>query len=399
MVNLSLQGVRDSAGSVDWLAFRSQMPVTKRWAYFDHAAVAPIPQRAFDRMTAWSQQALEDGDAFWSQWSDQYEQVRNLAAKIMNCQVAEIGLVPNTSFGINMVAEGFPWTPGDNVVIPAGEFPSNVYPWMNLADRGVEVRVVPLDGVRVVPERIADAIDSRTRIVSASWVGYASGYRLDPQEIGQMAHDRGALFFLDAIQGLGVFPLDLSLGAVDFLAADGHKWLLGPEGAGIFYVKREHLDVLRPLSVGWNSVQQGNDFSRIELRLRRTAARYESGSQNLAGFIGLLGSLETLWEFGLRPDDPAVGQRVVQVTDELCSRLQAIGATICSDRSLPDIKSGIVQFEMPGQDSVRLRQSLLARQVVLSCRGGKLRASAHAYNDASDIDQLCAALVDVRSKD
>ncbi|HMP78516.1 MAG TPA: aminotransferase class V-fold PLP-dependent enzyme [Pirellulaceae bacterium] len=393
-MTLSLKDQPPANGMADWDRMRGQMPVTKRWSYFDHAAVAPIPQRAFDRISRWAGQALYDGDAVWSEWSGQYEQVRRLAAQILSSGADEIGLVPNTSFGINMVAGGFPWQAGDNVVIPAGEFPSNVYPWMNLADRGVEVRVVPLDGVRVCLNQIVDAMDARTRIVSASWVGYATGYRLNPYELGELVHRRGALFFLDAIQGLGVFPLDLSQGAVDFLAADGHKWLLGPEGAGLFYVKREHLDLLRPLSVGWNSVQQGNDFSRIELRLRQAASRYESGSQNLAGFIGLLGSLETLWEFGLRHDQSAIGERVLQVTDALCERLSAVGATIFSDRSSDDVKSGIVQFELPGRDSVQLRQKLLGRQVVVSCRGGRLRASAHAYNHDDDIAQLCMALKD-----
>ena len=143
-------------------------------------------------------------------------------------------------------------------------------------------------------------------------------------ERGSESHDRGALFFLDAIQGMGVFPLDVQRGPIDFLAADGHKWMLGPEGAGIFYVKREHLKLLRPINVGWNSVSQGNDYTRIELNIREAASRYESGSQNLVGFIGLLGSLQTLLQFGLRSDESPIGTRVIAVTDDLCTRLNEL---------------------------------------------------------------------------
>lgn len=374
-----------------WAAFREAMPVAKKWAYFDHAAVAPIPRRSFERMATWNEQALYEGDAVWPRWSAQYEQTRSLAARLICAHTDEIGLVPNTSFGINLVSEGFPWRPGDNVVLPAGEFPSNVYPWMHLADRGVELRTVPLDGVRVCPNRIAEACDSRTRIVSASWVGFASGYRLDPHEIGQVAHDHGALFFLDAIQGLGVFPLDVSRGTIDFLAADGHKWLLGPEGAGIFYCRRDHLQTLRAINVGWNSVAQGNDYNRIELNLKATAGRYESGSQNIVGFIGLLGSLETLFEHGLSHQSDAVGQRVIEVTDLLVQRLQSLGGKVFSDRSLESIKSGIVAFELPGCDSLKAKAALFEQGIIVSYRGGRLRAAAHAYNDESDIERLVAA--------
>jgi selenocysteine lyase/cysteine desulfurase len=381
---------RNVSDQAIWQQFRQAMPVAQKWAYFDHAAVAPIPQRAFDRINTWNQQALYEGDAVWPRWSAQYEQTRSLSARLINAQLDEIGLVPNTSFGINLVSEGFPWQAGDNVVLPGGEFPSNVYPWMHLRDRGVEVRIVPLDGMRVCPNRIAEACDARTRIVSASWVGFASGYRLDPYELGRVAHDRGALFFLDAIQGLGVFPLDVSGGEIDFLAADGHKWLLGPEGAGIFYCRRDRLPQLRAINVGWNSVAQGNDYNRIELNLKTTAARYESGSQNIVGFIGLLGSLETLLEHGLAHNSDRLGQRVIQVTDLLVHELQRIGASVFSDRSSDAVKSGIVSFELPGCDSLAAKSALYELGNIVSFRGGRLRAAAHAYNDESDIEKLIA---------
>ncbi len=397
---LSGNARQTSASNVlpDWDEFRREMPVTQRWAYFDHAAVGAIPQLAFDRISRWASDALLEGDAVWGSWAKLHESTRQVAAELVNAKASEISLVPNTSFGINMVAEGYPWQPGDNVVIPDHEFPSNIYPWMHLQDRGVELRVVPLDGVRLPIDAIEAAIDSRTRIVSASWVGYASGYRIDPYELAERVHARGALFFLDAIQGLGVFPLDVRRAPIDFFAADGHKWLLGPEGAGLFFLREEHLNLLRPLNVGWNSVAQGNDFSRVELTLRHTASRYESGTQNMAGFIGLGGSLETLRKFGLGPSFSALEQRVLELTDQLAERMLAAGWSLGSDRSCDQVKSGILAFEVPGVDSLQLKQQLLSDRVVLSYRGGKLRLAVHAFNNEADFDRLFAGIQKLTGK-
>src|SRR5260370_26745993 len=160
-----------------------------------------------------------------------------------------------------MVAEGFPWQKGDNVVTLADEYPANQYPWMNQAYRGVETRRIPTDQGRVDLDRLAAACDQRTRMVSISWVGYASGWRNDLDRVAEIAHRVGALFFLDAIQGLGAFPLEVGNVAIDFLSADGHKWMLGPEGAGIFFIRRQHLEKLHLIGVGAGSVMHATDFS------------------------------------------------------------------------------------------------------------------------------------------
>lgn len=377
---------------VDWTRFRQAMPVTRGWTSLDHAAVGPIPTRSHQRMSRWLDEALRDGDGRWMEWQQQFESTRTLAAALIHADRDEIGLVPNTSYGINVISEGYPWQPGDNVVMPAGEFPSNVYPWLHLADRGVEVRQVPLDGTRVCPNRIAEACDERTRMVTASWVGFVSGFRLDPAEMAQVAHDHGALFFLDAIQGLGVFPIDVRASGVDFLAADGHKWLLGPEGAGLLYIRRELLSRIRPVIVGWNSVSQGNDYSKVELNIREAASRYESGTQNMVGFIGLLGSLETLAEFGLGPVHSPVAERVLQLTDRFCEMLTEAGFPFLADRSEERFKSGIVSFDVPGSDPLKLKKALHLERVIVSARGGRLRAAAHAFNDESDLERLIATI-------
>jgi len=363
------------------------MPVSRQWAYLDHAAVAPLSGPAYDAFETWSDEAVHHGAAPYKDWMERVERLRQRAARMIGAQNAEIGLVRNTTEGISLVAEGFPWQSGDNVVFPADEFPSNQYPWLNLAHRGVQTRRVETQSGRLDPDRLAAACDDRTRIVSVSWVAFSSGWRNDVQQIAEIAHDRGALLFLDAIQGLGVFPLDVSRTDVDFLAADGHKWLLGPEGAGIFFIRRKHLDLLRPLGVGWNSVVHSHDFTRIELAFKPTAERYEGGSPNTAGLIALGASLELLGRF---PQE-AIARRVLETTDLACERLEEIGAVIHSDRR-QEHKSGIVTFELPGRDPQALREKCLRQQVVLSCRGGRLRISPHAYNDASDIDRLMEAL-------
>jgi selenocysteine lyase/cysteine desulfurase len=372
-----------------WNHFRRQMPVVRDWAFYDHAAVAPLTAPAASAIETWLKSALEQGNHDWPAWATGVEKCRELGARLIAADPAEIALVPNTSAGISIVAEGFPWQPGDNVVVPADEFPSNQYPWMNLASRGVECRRVEMPADRLDLDKLDAACDSRTRIVAASWVGYASGWRSDPKALAELAHRHGALLFLDAIQGLGVFPLDVAETGVDFLAADGHKWLLGPEGAGLFFTRREHLERLRPLTVGWHSVQQ-SDFSRIELRWRDSAARFEGGSQNMVGFLGLAASIELLLGFGVHN----LARRILETTDEVCQQLTQLGAAVLSRRE-PEHASGIVSFELPGRDPQQVRAKCRQQHVALSCRGGRLRISAHAYNDERDLEKLLAVLGEV----
>jgi selenocysteine lyase/cysteine desulfurase len=386
------RGPLSAAGEACFQRLRGQMPVAGRLAYFDHAAVAPLTLAAQSAISSWLEQAVSLGDTVWPEWTRKVEAARAAAAAIINAAPDEIGLVPNTTAGINLVAQGLAWRAGDNVVTLENEFPSNLYPWMNLAREGVETRRVSAPGGRVDLDRLAEACDANTRIVSVSWVGYASGWRIDVQEAAQVAHDRGALFFLDAIQGLGVFPLDVKGANVDFLAADGHKWLLGPEGAGIVYVRRDLIDKLVPRNVGWHSVAHSHDYSRIELALRSGAARFEGGSQNMAGFLGLGASLDLLRDCGLSPTTSPVAECVLSIADYARRRLAEGGAIIASADDAC-ARSGIVSFELPGRDHLAEKKRLLEQGIVLSCRAGKLRISPHAYNSPEEIDRLADAIV------
>jgi selenocysteine lyase/cysteine desulfurase len=373
------------------------MPVVERSAYLDHAAMSPLPRPTGAAIQAWLEEAVEIGNPAWPDWVKRVEAMRADAARLIGAQADEIALVTNTTAGISLVAEGFDWRAGDNVVTLADEFPSNVYPWFNLASRGVETRRVPTDvSGRLDLERLAEACDERTRIVTVSWIGFATGYRHDVRQIASIAHECGALLFVDAIQGLGAFPLDVNDLGIDFLAADGHKWLLAPEGAGIAYIRSAHLDRLRPMGVGWHSVRPGQDYTHIELNLRSTAARFEGGSQNNAGLIGLGASLKLLMDTSVN----SIAACVLDITERACERLTEMGAKIVSDRRpehrAGEQRSGIVAFELPGRDPLAVKRHGLRQNVVFGCRAGRLRISPHAYNNEEDLDRLVEALVSFR---
>lgn len=359
------------------------MPVTRKWAYFDHAAVAPLPEPSRKAMAEQIADQAENGDVNWPEWRKNVERVRKLGAELIGAHADEVAVVRNTTEGIGLVAEGFPWEEGDNVVVPASEFPSNLYPWKHLENRGVEVRVIEAANERLELSKVEAACDSKTRMIAASWVGYATGWVNDPAALAEIAHRHGACFFLDAIQACGVRPLDVAGTGVDFLAADGHKWMLGPEGAGIMYVRRELLDVLRPMLIGWNSVATAGDYSNTEMRLKENASRYEGGSYNMAGIAGLAESLELLTRCGVS----AIDEAIREITDYLCEQLESAGAEVASDRS-EERKSGIVAFGVADRSPTEVRKHLLDRGVVVRERNGRVRASPHAYTSREEVDRL-----------
>lgn len=366
---------------------RQAMPVAQRWAYFDHAAVAPVSGPAADAMRTWVDQSAAEGDTMWPEWGRQLKAMRQASASLIGAAPEEITLVPNTTAGINLVAEGLDWQPGDNVVTLADEYPSNLYPWMHLADRGVETRRVPTtDGV-LDYDQLAEHCDERTRLITVSWVAFSNGCRRDLDAIAEIAARKGTLLFVDAIQGLGVFPLDVSRTPIDFLAADGHKWLLGPEGAGVAYIRGERLPLLRATAVGAHSVVHAFDYTHIDLKLKQDASRYEGGSLNVPGMFGLGASIELLQSLGI----DNVAAAILDVTDQICSRLQESGFRVISPRD-GEQRSGIVSFEFPGADVMAVRRHCLEQQVALACRAGRIRVSAHAYNNQEDVDRLISAL-------
>lgn len=400
---------------------RSQMPVTEKFAYFDHAAVAPLTAPAAAAISQYAKQAAEQGDLPWASWDLALSRLRAVAAEFLGAGEDEVALVPNTTYGIGLVAEGFPWQAGDNVVIPDNEFPSNSLPWSRLARLGVELRQVAVEPTGEVDlSKLSKAIDERTRIVSISWVGFVSGYRIDVGEVAELVHSRGGLLMLDAIQGLGAFEIDVNATGVDFLAADGHKWMLGPEGAGLLYVRKKHLDLLEPLGVGWGSLA-GDSFAPGSVVLKTSAARYEGGSANMPGMIGFGQSLNLLQQLhrstspqsssqSQPPSHSPLSEAVLANLETLAERLRQADFRVYLPEQTSR-RSGILGISWPASanttgnsgaadvpESVALaaRKHCIAADVVLSVRGGRLRASTHAYNNEHDIQRLVDALVDFR---
>lgn len=371
------------------------MPIARRFAYFDHAAVSPLPDCAASQLKTFADQASLEGDTVWQEWSAAVDRLRRQCARLLNCQTEEIALVSSTTQGINLIAEGFPWKPGDNVVVPENEFPSNLVPWRNLARRGVELRTVPVTSTGEIDLRFVEQrIDRATRVVALSWVGFSSGYRVDLDQVAAIAHRRGALLLVDAIQGLGAFPIDVQSSSIDFLAADGHKWLLGPEGAGILYVAQKHLDLLAPIMVGWNSLEDGFKFDSNSSTLKLSAARYEGGSTNMVGMLALEASLDLLLSCGTNLHDSPIALAIMENVRDLNEKLASAGF----ETHLPPQGhlSGIMGISWPGANYASARSHCRSNGVVLSIRGGRLRISTHGYNDASDIDRLVSVLVDFR---
>jgi selenocysteine lyase/cysteine desulfurase len=313
--------------------------------------------------------------------------LRRDAARLIGAEPEEIAFVNSTTHGIGLVAEGFPWREGDSVVTAAEEYPSNIYPWMNLASRGVSVRLVPSREGRVWVEDLAAAIDGSTRMLTISHVEFASGFRNDLDALGELCRRRGVALFVDAIQGLGPHVIDVKRTPIDFLAADGHKWLLGPEGAGLLFVRRDWIERLRPLGVGWHSVVGSYNAPGVDFRLKPGAERWEGGSFNMPGLQALGASLGLLLEIG--PE--AVSRRILERAEAVRALARAAGwQVVGSDR--PADRSGIVALTRAGVDPDRAARTLRERGVVVASRRGRLRVSPHIYNHDDDLGRLAEGL-------
>lgn len=369
---------------MNWADFRNHFPVCNHWAFLDHAAVAPISGPAVRALDEYARSLAENGIATVRDWLTRIGHVRHLAAQLVHAPSADdVYFVPNTTHGIGVVAEGFPWRAGDNVVLPAEEYPSNQYPWMNLRDRGVEVRSVPSRGNRVAVDDIRAAVDDRTRILAISAVEFASGFRNALDDLGTLCRSRGVFFFVDAIQALGAFPIDVQATPIDALSADGHKWMLGPEGAGIGYVRREWVERLHPFGVGANSVVNPYAFSTIDFTLKPHAGRWEGGAYNVPGIAALGASLELLLEVGIEQ----ISRRITELTDHLCARAESAGLQVFSSRQ-PGEKSGIVSLLKPGVAPEAVMKRCRAEGVIVTSRAGRVRVSPHAYNTEEELDRF-----------
>jgi cysteine desulfurase/selenocysteine lyase len=368
-------------------------PVRERFAYLDHAGVGPLPAPAAKAVAEAARAFAAEGGLAEPV---QPQAVRAAAARLMGVPVSDVAFVKNTTEGLGFVANGLEWAEGDRVVVPDLEFPSVLYPWLALEERGVVVdRLAPVGpGRRVTIEAFEEAIaaDPPPKLVATSWVNYGRGYRVDLEALAVVAHARGALVCVDVIQGLGVLPASLDAWGVDVAMAGAHKWLLGPAGIGVLYVRPSVLERLRPLEPGWASVAHRRQWDNLELVLDASARRLEGGSVNLLGLSALAASLELLEHASV----PAIRDHVLALTERVCGELAEAGAEILSDRSLEG-RSGIVTFALPGTDPARAVEALRAAGVVAAARGGGVRVSPHGYTTEEEIDRLVEAVRALRS--
>src|SRR5260221_7374916 len=322
---------------------RREFPVSRDKVFLAHAGVCPLPRRVADAIAGCARQGtLGDQEAFMLH---RLNDARKLTAQLLNCQAEEVALVGPTSLALSYVAAGLDFRKGDNILIYHDDYPSNVYPWMALAAKGVEVRLLNTRGLGVIrPRDVMGQIDENTRLVALASCHFISGFRIDHAAIGKYLRGRGILFCLDAIQTLGAFPTTVE--HVDFLAADAHKWLLGPCGAGVLYVRRELQEKLNPPIYGWHNVRCPNFVAQEKIEFRSDATKYEAGTQNLLGVVGLIASLELTQEIGVE----TIAADLLRKRALLVAALMAKGFMGLNADAKPENASGIVTFYHPGKD-------------------------------------------------
>jgi cysteine desulfurase/selenocysteine lyase len=366
-----------------WERYAGEFPVRDKLIYLNHAAVAPLSRRAATAMQGLAADCMNFGSLHYGEWLAAYDGLRGATARLLGAEPSEIALVKNTSEGIATVALGFDWKPGDRMVAFREEFPANYYPWKRLEARGVEVTWLsvhdPLDRI--------DQACRGARLLSISFVQYLSGYRAPLQAIGEICHRSRCFFVVDAIQGLGAFPVDVRACHIDALAADGHKWLLGPEGCGILYINQALQERVEPVEFGWTNVAAYNDYASRDMTLRQDAGRYEPGTLNTIGCFGLRAAIELLLEVGVGEIAPVL----LNLADRIERGVRARGYEVLGERT-PETGSGIVSFRRAGLDSGELVRRLRTAAIAVAPRNGWVRTSPHFYLSPEEIDRFLAEL-------
>ncbi len=367
----------------DLAEYRKEFPITEKLIYLNHAAVAPLSRPAADAMKWLADDSWRNGAYHYDQWLAAYEGLRAAAARMVNATPEEIALLKNTSEGIAVVALGLDWKPGDTIVAFNEEFPSNQYPWRKLESRGVNIKWLSvMDPLDKIDQAVRGA-----RLLAVSFVQFLTGYRANLAALGEICKRHGAIFFVDAIQGLGVFPLDVQTMKIDALAADGHKWLCGPEGCAVLYISRELQDRVEPVEFGWMNVSTAADYASREMKLRNDAARYECGTLNTIGCYGLRAAIEMILEAGVE----RIGPAVQALADRIDASVRRKGYEVACERT-PLTGAGIVSFRRPGQDPVSMVEKLKDRGICAASRAGWVRMAPHFYISAEEIDRAVNCL-------
>ena len=359
--------------------YRDQFPVTEQLVYLNHAAVAPLSNRAAEAMKHLADDVCRFGSLHYDHWLDAYHGVRVAASRMIGAQPAEIAIVKNTSEGIATIALGLDWRPGDKVVAFQEEFAANYFPWLRLEARGVRIEWLSVfDSLDRIDQAAAGA-----RLLTISFVQYLSGLRADLEAIGEICQRRGVLFLVDAIQGLGAFPLNVNRARIHALSADGHKWLLGPEGCGILYIRKDFQDSVEPTEFGWTNVARFADYSSRDMALRQDAGRYECGTLNTIGCFGLRAAFELLLEIGVENVAPAVTALTRQIAEGAARK----GYEILGGRR-SGTESGIITIRKDSVDPRLAVRHLREEGIIAAPRVGWVRLSPHFYVSPAEIEKM-----------
>ncbi len=369
-----------------------EFPVTREKIFLAHAGDCPLPRRVADAITEYTRGATT-GDQEKFVYPTILESGRKLGARLLNSKPEEVAFVGPTSLALSYIASGLKWRKHDNILIYFDDYPSNVYPWMALAERGVQVRLINTRELGVIrPIDVMGQVDEQTRLVALASCHFVSGSRLEYQAIGKFLYERNILFCLDAIQTLGAFPTTVE--KVDFLAADAHKWLLGPCAAGLMYVRQELQEKLRPPVYGWNNVRCPNYVAQEQIVFRNGAHRFEAGTYNLLGIVGLHAAMEMILEIGVEN----IAAELLRKRALLVPALQAKGYQVVGANAKPETASGIVSFYLPDDTKLAaLHQKLEAANIITSLRSDRkgqryIRLSPHFYNTDAELHRLLELL-------
>lgn len=369
-----------------------EFPQPEDLIYLNHAGVAPWPRCAARAVKAFAEENAVRGPVNYGRWLETEARLRAQLKTLINAPSADdIALLKNTSEGISMVAGGLDWTPGDNIVNCYEEFPSNRIAWQALEAQGVSLRAVPLLADAARPEALLiAACDARTRLLAVSSVQYASGLRLDLGILGSYCRSRGILFCVDAIQSLGAFPMDVSASNIDFVVADAHKWMLGPEGIALFYVRAELRNRLRLQQFGWHMTAEPNAYERRDWRPAPTARRFECGSPNLLGIHAFSASVGLLLDVGL----DVVTEALAENANILCDAVSRDPDYELLSPLAPERRSGIVTFRPRDGQVQALFHDLTLGGVICAVRSGGIRFSPHFYTSQEKLERALAMVLE-----
>jgi len=369
-----------------------EFPILQHGLYANHAAIAPWPLSAANAVAAFAEENAEIGAEKYNRWLLRESRLREGLAGLLNAQSADdIALLKNTTEGICTVANGVDWRPGDNLVLPADEFPSNRLPWLALERLGVEVREVDIRATTEPETALLEHIDSRTRVLAVSAVQWTDGLRLKLALLGQYCRQNDILFFVDAIQQLGAMQMDVQACGIDCLAADGHKWLLAPEGIAVFYCRDAWRERLQLQQLGWHMVDEPYRFDRVQWQPDKSALRFEAGSPNMLGQAAMHASVMLLRDFGM----PQVEALVKENTRVLAAALAEMPGVVLARPFDADRVSGIVTFKMPRDDLTAVFQALKQRGLVCALRGGGIRLSPHFYQAGQPVKDMLGMIDEV----